>query len=86
MENHGRPALFLSPHLEYKRKLSEDLVTAYPQIVDKKPFSMDNYSFLAGYTQGELFFLSALKSHRKKFMYCSLNLHEILHLVVKEKI
>lgn len=53
MENHGRPALFLSPHLEYKRKLSEDLVTAYPQIVDKKPFSMDNYSFLEGYAQDE---------------------------------
>lgn len=86
MENHQEPALFLCADSEYKRALSEDFATAYPQIVDKKPFSMDNYSFLAGYTQGELFFLSALKSHRKKFMYCSLNLHEILHLVVKEKI
>ena len=53
MENHGRPALFLSPHLECKRILSEDLVTAYPQIVDKKPFSMDNYSFLEGYAQDD---------------------------------
>jgi len=53
VENHGRPALFLSPHLECKRILSEDLVTAYPQIVDKKPFSMDNYSFLEDYAQDE---------------------------------
>jgi hypothetical protein len=86
VENHRGSALFLYADSEYKRALSEDSVTAYPQIVDKKPFSMDNYSFLAGYTQGEPFFLSALKSHRKKFMYCSLILHGILHLVVKEKI
>lgn len=53
MENHGRPALFLCADSEYKRALSEDFATAYPQIVDKKPFSMDNYSFLEGYAQDE---------------------------------
>lgn len=86
MENHRGSALFLYADSECIRALSEDSVTAYPQIVDKKPFSMDNYSFLAGYAQGESFYLCTLKSHRKKFMHCSLILHGILHLVVKEKI
>lgn len=53
MENHRGSALFLYADSECKRVLSEDSVTAYPQTVDKKPFSMDNYSFLAGYAHAE---------------------------------
>ena len=53
MENHRGSAPFFFAEIERESILSEDSAWTYPQIVDKKPFSMDNYSFSEGYAQGD---------------------------------